>query len=183
MLMAKPVSRKPRFNRKQADLWFKKNRRLVFSQARNFKGLRVLTYDELISEGDLALLRVCRQWPGQGNFSTYAVTSIKRAMLKAIRRQRPLGQEPKDAPDGRWLDTLPYDRERGPRPQFDLSCLTPDEAHAVQLLYGLNDCPARTHTQAARLMGIKVAQLRQIEAVALKWLRASIAKDAITSDE
>src|SRR5262245_13514297 len=70
------------------------NRKLVFSQARKFVGLRLLTYDELTSEGDLALLRAARTWPGLGKFSTYAVTSIKRAICKALKRRKFFGQEP-----------------------------------------------------------------------------------------
>lgn len=165
---------RPRFARRaDADAFAVQNRKLVFSQAQHFVGLGVLTRDELISEGDLALLRAARKWPGLGVFSTYAVTSIKRAMVKAIRRRQGkhfIGQEPPDDEHGAWLDTLP-DSERETRTQqLDLTELTPLEQRVLTSLYATSG-RALTVVQVGRELGLDTGQVEQIRDTALAALR------------
>jgi RNA polymerase sigma factor (sigma-70 family) len=168
----------------ERDAMAVENRRLVFSQARQFVGLKTLTYDELVSEGDMALLRAARTWPnnGSGKFSTYAVTSIKRAMLKAIKRRPFFGQEPLDQPDGAWLDTLPAAETINPdndeKPAFDLGvvarCLTPTEAHVVSAIYGLEG-PTKRVNELATELKMPADLVRQLHDSALASLRAALA--------
>lgn len=149
-----------------------KNRRLVFSQAADFQGLHILTYDELISEGDVAMLRAARQWPGLGMFSTYAVTCIRRAMLKAIKKRKFLGQEPPDDEDGAWIDTIPQTIPED-KPVYDLSLLTDVEKCVVCCRYGITGAEMGIQDTATKC-GVRPDQVRKIERQALETLRRAL---------
>src|SRR5438270_9191353 len=69
---------------------------LVRSQVGNFVRLKLLSRDELYSEGCLALVYAAEAWKAQGKFSTYAVTAIRRQFFKAMlhAKKKQLTQEP-----------------------------------------------------------------------------------------
>ena len=155
-----------------ADTLTTENRRLAFAQAKHFSRLGILDYRELMSIGDEALLRAARSWQGKGLFSTYAVTAIKRDMVRAIRKERNkvMPQEPADelAAD-RWVDTIPDGH--APKPEVDLSCLTRAEATVIRRLFGIDGHAVGVHLLAAEInlrrakRGAKPIAVRDIRAI------------------
>lgn len=175
----------------QAESRIVDNRRLSFAQAKHFARLGILTYQELISVGDESLLRASRSWPGLGRFSTYAVTAIKRDMVRAIRkaRKRMMPQEPVHEPgDESWVDTIRDPRAE--RPEVDLSALTALEQKIVRRLFGLDGHAVGVHLLAAEInkrraqqkrQPIDVRTIRRIRDRALAKLRTALT--AIQGDE
>lgn len=164
----------PALSRRQADQVVIKNRGLVGAQARSFRNLNILTYEELFSEGDMALVRASRKWPGQGHFCTYAVTAIRRAMLKAIKRRKFLGQEPLEDSEEPWIHTLTDTRGFVPDGvRIDMRVLNADEVSVITELYGLAG-HARTVAQTAKKLKISQQQVEELTESAFEKLRRAI---------
>src|SRR5437764_876617 len=86
------------------DHLVEENIKLVYREAHRYKRQGVLSFDELVSEGLLALLRCarCESYDEMtSEFSSYAVPSIRRQMWQSIRRREKtrIHQEPESDRD------------------------------------------------------------------------------------
>jgi len=156
------------------------NIRLVVSVAR--KHLRAgLTLGELISEGNLTLIRAVDSFDVHRGFrfSTYATLSLMKAFARAIPRLLKLGgadhadaEDLREVADARQVDVAERLVRKDELRRL-MGCLDERERRVVCAAWGLGDEPA---DEAASRLGLSRVRMRQIEAAAMAKLRAAAAE-------
>jgi RNA polymerase primary sigma factor len=180
--------RAERGDRAAKDRLAEANLRLVVHVAKRYAhGDHGLTLPDLVQEGTLGLLRAVERFDHRRGhrFSTYAGVWIRHAIGRAIAQrgsaplslQEPVGdgielgeliaQDAGDAPDARAESA---DRDAGIRSALEL---LPDRERAVLAArYGIDGDPA-TIPETARKLGLRAGDVRRLEGLALRKLRAS----------
>ena len=164
------------------------NLRLVVHIAKRYaRGAHGLTLPDLVQEGTVGLMRAVERFDHRRGhrFTTYAVIWIRHSIGRAItqRGRAPLSlQEP--VGDGIELGELVAD-DAGNAPEARAEsaaqgdgirtalAVLPDRERAVLAArYGIDGDPA-TVTETARRLGLKSGDVRRLEGLALRKLRAS----------
>lgn len=161
----------------------------VVSVARQYQD-RGLSLDDLVSEGNLALMLAAGKWkPEKGvRFVQYAVWDIRRAIERAIDQQENIIH---DAPSSvgftnSRVDMVVAKTNRNIHEEIGLSsagsellgslgCLNERERKVVTLYYGLGT-NALTMIEIAMEMGLKRERVRQIRKKAERKLRKPFSK-------
>ena len=161
----------------------------VVSVARQYQD-RGLSLDDLVSEGNLALMLAAGKWkPEKGvRFVQYAVWDIRRAIERAIDQQENIIH---DAPSSvgftnSRVDMVVAKTNRNIHDEIGLSsagsellgslcCLNERERKVVTLYYGLGT-NALTMIEIAMEMGLKRERVRQIRKKAERKLRKPFSK-------
>lgn len=133
-------------NDRAVDKLVTANLRFVVSVARQYADNEI-SIDDLISEGNIALMLAARKWNPQkdGRFVNYAVWDIKKAMERAIPSQGPMITLPKNNPDtGKDLKRFSADAPVHPGQTNTLGDMlksgkpmTEDEAEDNEISYSL----------------------------------------------
>jgi RNA polymerase sigma factor (sigma-70 family) len=140
------------------------HQRLVYKAAHRYSRLKSLTWEELCSEGNVALFYAARAYdPGRGYaFSTFAVPCIYRAMTSAIRRRRGESDRPhRLTRPRRGVVYCTTGLEKPPRPpqiqspdvSAHLAKLTQTERYIVARRFGLDDDPPQSFPEIAAAIG------------------------------
>ena len=161
----------------------------VVSVARQYQD-RGLSLDDLVSEGNLALMLAAGKWkPEKGvRFVQYAVWDIRRAIERAIDQQENIIH---DAPSSVGFTTSRVDMvvaktnrnihdeiglsSAGSELLGSLGCLNERERKVITLYYGLGT-NALTMIEIAMEMGLKRERVRQIRKKAERKLRKPFSK-------
>jgi RNA polymerase primary sigma factor len=161
----------------------------VVSVARQYQD-RGLSLDDLVSEGNLALMLAAGKWkPEKGvRFVQYAVWDIRRAIERAIDQQENIIH---DAPSSvgftnSRVDMVVAKTNRNIHDEIGLSsagsellgslgCLNERERKVITLYYGLGT-NALTMIEIAMEMGLKRERVRQIRKKAERKLRKPFSK-------
>jgi RNA polymerase primary sigma factor len=161
----------------------------VVSVARQYQD-RGLSLDDLVSEGNLALMLAAGKWkPEKGvRFVQYAVWDIRRAIERAIDQQENIIH---DAPSSvgftnSRVDMVVAKTNRNIHDEIGLSsagsellgslgCLNERERKVIVLYYGLGT-DALTMMEIAEEMGLKRERVRQIRKKAERKLRKPLTK-------
>lgn len=180
------------------DRLIRANLRLVYRHAHRYAKLRLLTFDDLVSEGMYALVRAARGYdPATGNaFSSYAVPAIARAMCNALRvkkrdrrryvqERRPAapGYQPPAATGVPRLDARPAPETPHPldRLPFDpaeyLSVLDELQLVVVRWRLGLSGGRRVPWPVLAKRVNHSVAAAKRVYAAALEAMRAAARAD------
>jgi DNA-directed RNA polymerase sigma subunit (sigma70/sigma32) len=153
------------------------NMGLVYREAHKLRKQGVLSFDELVGEGGLALARCARTYgASKGTVATYSIPSIQRQMWRAIqdRRADSLPQEPErryegDNPHAQGIDTIPApetDEQEIDRLPFDpadfLAGLNELERMVVRWRLGMQDGRPKTMRLVAKKINHPVAVTWQI---------------------
>lgn len=133
-------------NERAVDKLVTANLRFVVSVARQYAD-KEISIDDLISEGNIALMLAARKWNPQkdGRFVNYAVWDIKKAMERAIPSQGPMVTLPKNNPEvGKELKRFSADAPIRPGQTNTLGDMlkagkpmTDDEAEDNEISYSL----------------------------------------------
>jgi RNA polymerase sigma factor (sigma-70 family) len=175
------------------------NERLVYNMAHRYRAhAGLLEFEDLVQEGRIALLYAARKFqPERGwQFSTYAIHWIRGAISRAVKEealatQRPYPVRPcaqRTSPSADLIaDARDEMQDRHDR-IFAARMLTchdrlfaaqmldgldsPTERAVIEIRYGLGGRPPGTLSAVGETLGISRAGVRQIEARALRKLRA-----------
>jgi RNA polymerase primary sigma factor len=169
------------------------NLRLVVHVAKRYAhGEHGLTLADLVQEGTLGLVRAAEKfdWRRGHRFSTYATIWIRQSIGRAIAKKghgtrisldAPLG----DGADATLADVIPDDVTPGPEARAELASLgadirrtvatlPPRERAVVELRYGLASEGAATTAETALRLRLRPQQVRTLEELALRRLRAEL---------
>lgn len=158
------------------------NLRLVVSIAKKFVDA-TWSLDELISEGNLALMRAVEKFNfGLGNrFSTYATYAIQRHFFRLSDRGRqlrkrfvlddePLREQAEQSDDSPYCSSEQIATLKSLFDSF-LAELEPRERSIVVARFGFDGKPARTFRDLGSQMGVCKERIRQIQSRAMEKLR------------
>jgi RNA polymerase primary sigma factor len=167
------------------------NLRLVVHVARRYPRDGIgLTLADLVQEGTLGLVRAVEKFDARRGhrFSTYATIWIRQSIGRAIGRHVPRPRvisldEPVGSPDSaRLADLLPDRDAAAPDEQAAAAIaaegvrnalveLPPHERRVLECRYGLEGA-GMTSGETARALGLRAGEVRRLEALALRRLRA-----------
>jgi RNA polymerase primary sigma factor len=169
------------------------NLRLVVHVAKRYVPHdHALTLPDLVQEGTLGLVRAAEKfdWRRGHRFSTYATIWIRQSIGRAIAKRGHATRLSLDAPvgegDGATLaDLVPDDVTPGPDALAELaflgadvrralSALAPRERAVLELRYGLAGGGAATTAETAHRLRLRPQQVRRLEELALRRLRAAL---------
>lgn len=165
--------------------FLKANTRLAASVVNQFNGLDP---DDAFQEAMLAMNRALDTFePSRGyQFSTYAMSRMKYALLSFIRAGRTEGRTPTEAPvaldqelpGGGTASELVGSPDRDIESMADrhavesaLPLLTETHRDVLARVYGLDGHDARTITELGRDMGVSRQYAHQLHSAALKQMR------------
>lgn len=156
--------------------------------------------DDLISIGSIGLVKAIDSFDfsNGARFATYGAKCIQNEILMHFRAQKKLANEVS------MFETIDIDRDGNPLTYQDIisiddtiaedidrklhtskalrlvqEILTPRERRIIVLRYGLNNCPAMTQRDVAKLLHISRSYVSRIEKGALKKLHAKFQADGI----
>jgi RNA polymerase primary sigma factor len=178
------------------------NLRFVVSVARRYRN-RGLTMADLVSEGNLGLLRAAERFDGSKGvrFISYAIWWIRQAMLQAIAsengpagRHRQVSLEAPARPDRpvRVQDVIGDHTSEGPEGRVDrralrdaidssLTWLPAREERVLRLAYGLDGEDPLTLEEVGTRLGVSRHRARQLKDRALARLRSGARRQILAS--
>jgi RNA polymerase primary sigma factor len=167
------------------------NLRLVFSIAKRYIGTAEKTFDELVSEGNLVLIRAVDRFDfARGTkFSTYATWAIMRSIFAAVNHERKYrkrfstGLDPvlTDITDGRepWVLGNAEPELRALASQF-VDVLDEREARIISARFGLcKDTDPQTLSRIGEQLGVSKERVRQLAVRALEKMRRFAAEQGM----
>ena len=197
----KPLSREDEY-----DLWYKykhendinarnklvsANLKFVANIAKNYQG-RGLSYSDLISEGNIGLIRALDNFDGDRGFKiiSYSVWWIKQAIKEAIDKRNMMDTE--DLPVFNEKDELEIDEDSNGT-KFDIPYETNDNDEAdikqkigslmnflsnkekdiITQYYGLDGSKPKTLEEIGKELGISKERIRQINENSFKKMRSA----------
>ncbi len=166
------------------------NLKFVMKVAKEFRG-RGLSYQDLIEEGNLGLIRGIEKFDGSKNVKviSYSVWWIKQAIMEALekRNQSDCEDLPYDYTSNDYYEKeeesscvsteyISDDKEGEEDPQKAhlkelMACLTPREADVISMYYGLNGETPLNLEDIGTEIGLTKERVRQISETALKKMR------------
>jgi RNA polymerase primary sigma factor len=172
------------------DRLVRSNLRLVVHVAKRYvREEDGLTIADLVQEGTIGLVRAAEKfdWRRGHRFSTYATIWIRQSIGRAIERKRRPPGASLDAPigdDATLADLIADDPAAGPDARAELAALGADvrcalaalprrERAVFELRYGFAGGGEATAGETARLLGLRPQQVRRLEELALRRLRAT----------
>ena len=169
------------------------NLRLVVHVAKRYAhGDHGLPLPDLVQEGTIGLVRAAEKfdWRRGHRFSTYATIWIRQSIGRAITKRGNASGLSLDAPLGDGAGTtlaelIPDDVTPGPAALAELAsigadirrtvaALPPRERAVLELRYGLASDGAATTAETARRLRLRPQQVRTLEELALRRLRAEL---------
>jgi RNA polymerase primary sigma factor len=169
------------------------NLRLVVHVAKRYApGDHGLTLPDLVQEGTLGLVRAAEKfdWRRGHRFSTYATIWIRQSIGRAVAKRGHSTAASLDAPVGdgagaTLAELIPDDVTPGPEARAELaalgadirrtvSALPPRERAVLELRYGLASEGAATTAETAKRLRLRPQQVRTLEDLALRRLRAEL---------
>lgn len=197
-----PLSRKEEY-----DLWHKykydndidarnklvsANLKFVANIAKNYQG-RGLSYSDLISEGNVGLIRALDNFDGDKGFKviSYSIWWIRQAITEAIEKRNVMDAE--DLPKYNEKDEIDnneeidckmvnpiiyendYEREQDIRTKIGslMNFLSNKEKDIITQYYGLNGCKPKTLDEIGKELGISKERIRQINTNSFKKMRSA----------
>jgi RNA polymerase primary sigma factor len=154
-----------------------------------------LTLPDLVQEGTLGLVRAAERfdWRRGHRFSTYATIWIRQSIGRAIAKRGRATRFSLDAPvgddaDATLADLIPDDVTPGPEARAELAslgadvrrtiaALPPRERAVLELRYGLASEGEATTAETAARLRLRPQQVRRLEELALRRLRATLSLD------
>ena len=198
----KPLSREEEY-----DLWHKykyendiearnklvaANLKFVANIAKNYQG-RGLSYSDLISEGNIGLIRALDNFDGNKGFKviSYSIWWIRQAIKEAIEKRNvidaedlPKFNEKEEIDDNDDVDSkIPnnftyennFEKEHDIKMKIGslLNFLSNKEKTIITQYYGLNGCKPKTLDEIGKEFGISKERIRQINENSFKKMRSA----------
>lgn len=166
------------------------NLRFVVSIARQYSTKSEdVTIDDLISEGNIALMLAARKWnpDKEPRFVNYAVHDVKRAMFQVISQED--NTVTLDAPAHPGQTNTRGDMQKAGKPMTDdateegedsqslalaMRYLDDREKRIIQSFYGIGTEDTRTMAEIGEDMGLKRERVRQIRKTAERKIRKKL---------
>lgn len=168
------------------------NLKFVASIAKNYQG-RGLSYSDLISEGNLGLIRALDNFDGNKGYKiiSYSIWWIKQAIQEAIEKRNEMDaddlpkfnerdefEENDDYDDG-FSSAISYDNdfeyEQDIKSKIGslMNFLSNKEKDIITQYYGLNGCKPKTLDEIGKEFGVSKERIRQINANSFKKMRSA----------
>lgn len=187
------------------DLLVSANLKFVANVAKNYQG-RGLSYADLISEGNMGLLKAIDKFDGEKGYKviSYSVWWIRQSILEAIGKKSILKSEelpkdyerqpdddevlttdavlPKNSPFVYDNDSETKNKEMTEVIKLLTNKLSAREKRIVTEYYGLDDNEPKTLEEIGKELGLTKERVRQINEKALKRLRFEAINNSITND-
>ena len=198
----KPLSREEEY-----DLWHKykyendiearnklvaANLKFVANIAKNYQG-RGLSYSDLISEGNIGLIRALDNFDGNKGFKviSYSIWWIRQAIKEAIEKRNvidaedlPKFNEKEEIDDNDDVDSkIPhnftyennFEKEHDIKTKIGslMNFLSNKEKTIITQYYGLNGCKPKTLDEIGKEFGISKERIRQINENSFKKMRSA----------
>lgn len=198
----KPLSREEEY-----DLWHKykyendiearnklvaANLKFVANIAKNYQG-RGLSYSDLISEGNIGLIRALDNFDGNKGFKviSYSIWWIRQAIKEAIEKRNvidaedlPKFNEKEEIDDNDDVDSkIPnnftyennFEKEHDIKMKIGslMNFLSNKEKTIITQYYGLNGCKPKTLDEIGKEFGISKERIRQINENSFKKMRSA----------
>ena len=175
---------------KALDKLVTSNLRFVVSLARQYSmKTDDVSIDDLISEGNIALMMAARKWnpEKEPHFVSYAVHDVKRAMLQAVSQQD--NTVTLDAPAHQGQTNTRGDMQKAGKPMTDdatedgensqslalaMRYLDDREKTIIKSFYGIGTEDTRTMAEIGEEMGLKRERVRQIRKTAERKIRKKL---------
>lgn len=168
------------------------NLRFVANIAKNYQG-RGLSYSDLISEGNVGLIRALDNFDGDKGYKviSYSIWWIKQAIKEAIEKRNVIDAEdlPKfnekdeiddnDDIDCKLVSAITYEnsfeKEQDIKTKIGslMNFLSNKEKDIITQYYGLNGCKPKTLDEIGKELGISKERIRQINANSFKKMRSA----------
>ena len=198
---------KPLTREEEYDLWYKykyendiearnklvsANLKFVANIAKNYQG-RGLSYSDLISEGNIGLIKALDNFDGDKGFKviSYSVWWIKQSIKEAIEKRNamdaeylPTFKEKEEIDDNDEIDYKldnaivyedNFEREQDIKTKIGslMNFLSNKEKNIISQYYGLNGCKPKTLDEIGKELGISKERIRQINANSFKKMRSA----------
>ena len=175
---------------KAAEKLVTSNLRYIVSVARQFtKNADDVSIDDMISEGNIALLNAARKWDPEKEprFINYAVHDVKRAMQTLLKEE--LNMLTLDAPVHPGQTNTLGDMQKAGKPMTDDSTVTNEssdslaiamrylndrEKSIIEKFYGIGTDDTKTMAEIGQELGLKRERVRQIRKTAERKMKKKL---------